>query len=187
MDTGIDYNAEAAFQFGEDGNGNDYEAWLLDVLLAYAIEADYDPALFAGYTFSTGDGDANDKDNERFTFPFTDNHARWGYSDMAGLGNLNVIKVGGSMCPTDKLRVIAQGLWFLAHQDEDMVMGYSATAQNTDDSIAQEVDVSLVYDYTEDLQFELTYGHVFTDDWIKDALTNDDDIDLVYAQAAVSF
>jgi len=113
MDTGIDYNAEAAFQFGEDGNGNDYEAWLLDVLLAYAIEADYNPALFAGYTFSTGDGDATDSDNERFTFPFTDNHARWGYSDAIGLGNMNVIKVGGSLCPTDKLTVIAQGLWFL--------------------------------------------------------------------------
>jgi len=185
LDTGIDYNVEVARQFGEDGMGDDYEGWLLDLLLEYAIEAEYDPAVFAGYTFSTGDGSATDSDNERFTFPFTDNHARWGYSDAVGLGNMNVIKIGGSMCPTDKLTVIAQALWFLAHEDEDTVLGY--TSSSNDDNVAQEVDLSLVYDYTEDLQFEMTYGHIFADDWIEDSLPEDDDIDLLYAQAAVSF
>ena len=185
LDTGIDYNLEVATQFGEDGLGRDYEGWLLDLLVKYTIEAEYDPAVFAGYTFSTGDGDPGTGDAEAFTFPFTDNHARWGYSDVVGLGNMNVIKIGGSMCPRDKLTVIAQALWFLAHQDEDAVMG--VPSNSNDDNVAQELDLSLVYDYTEDLQFELTYGHIFADDWIEDSLPDDDDIDLVYAQAAVSF
>jgi len=187
-DTGIDYNIEVARQFGEDGAGDDYEGWLLDLLLEYAIEAEYDPAVFAGYTFSTGDGSNTDSDSEAFTFPFTDNHARWGYSDVFGLGNMNVIKVGGSMRPTDKLTVIGQALWFIAHQDEDIpgARGLYDSGSN-DDSVAQEIDISLVYDYTEDLQFEMTYGHIFADDWIDDALPEDDDIDLLYAQTAVSF
>lgn len=187
--TGISYNAEVAAQFGEDGMGDDYEGWLVDLLLAYAIEADYDPTVFAGYTFSTGDGKPGQGDHEAFMFPYTDNHARWGYADMVGLGNLNVIKIGASVCPTDKLTVIAQGLWFLAHQDEDaqVLFGRAIPSNSNDDNVAQEVDVSLVYNYTEDLQFELTYGHVFTDDWIEDSLPEEDDIDLVYAQAVVSF
>ncbi len=193
MDTGVEYNAEVAYQFGEDALDRDYDAWLIDLLLSYALDMEYEPNVFFGYTFSTGDGDATDNDNERFTFPFTDNHARWGYADLVTLGNLNVFKIGGSASPTEDLTVIAQFLWFLAHEDEDGLLGVPAPSGADDDSVAQEFDLSLVYDYTEDLQFELTYGHVFADDWIDDvadqpaALLGDDDVDVIYAQAKLNF
>jgi len=185
---GLSYNAEVAAQLGEDGGDNDYEGWLIDLLLSYAIEAEYNPNVFFGYTFTTGDDDPNDNDNETFTFPFTDRHARWGYADLFGLGNLNVFKLGASADATDKLKVIAQILWFLVHEDKGMlnVAGTPVASNSNDDSVAQELDISLAYAYSDDLQFELTYGHVFADDWMEDSLS-DDDVDMVYAQALVTF
>jgi len=187
---GMEYNVEAAYQFGEDGMDNDYDAWMVDLLLSYAIEAEYDPTVFFGYTFSTGDGDPDDNDNETFMFPFTDYHSRWGYADLVGLGNLNVFKLGMTACPAEDWLLATQIVWMLTHEEEQIPpsLGGGYTNATNDDSIGQEFDISMVYNYTEDLQFELTYGHVFVDDWLDDVSGDDaDDADLVYAQAKVSF
>jgi len=202
LDTGVCYNVELATQFGKDGGAiteggantrdKDYDGWLLDLLLSYNLDDDYSSSLFAGYTLTTGESDHKDGDMETFIFPFTDNHARWGYADLFGLGNLNAIKVGGSMSPCDDVTVTSQLLFFLTEQEEDLlpVGGGPAPSGSNNSSIAQEWDLSTTYQYTEDLGFELTYGHVFVDSYADDTVGGGghaEDIDMVYGQAVLTF
>ncbi|MFH1778879.1 MAG: alginate export family protein [Candidatus Omnitrophota bacterium] len=154
----------------------DRQAWALNLEGNYAwTEVAYKPNLGLGYVFLSGEESGNAGDFEawdpmfkgKFFSAIRDFHAgdqadstidgtgAFGsqlYStvdqnDTAGATNSHILFVDGGLKPLEDLTLRARYLHFWFH--ETPVAGRNK-------NIGDEVDASLVYDYTEDVQMELT-------------------------------
>ncbi|MCK5558323.1 MAG: alginate export family protein [Candidatus Hydrogenedentes bacterium] len=186
----LDYNGEAAFQFGDNGWGGDYEGWALDAGVGYSFDYECNPRLGLNYTFSSGDDGEFDDDTETFLAPFADNYHRYGYMDLFGLGNLNVLKLSVTAEPTEKIGVGCHLLHFLAVEHEDNVAPYGGAggANANSDTVGTELDLVADYAYSEDLSFELAFAHFWASGYTRDAFgQQDDDMYRIYLQAKLVF
>lgn len=178
-------SAEGAFQFGEliDHNGpwnastngsdleRDREAWAADVSGNYTWkESVYKPSLGLGYVYLSGEEADNGGDFEAWDpmfkskmFSSIRDHLYGDQLDWSGFGgalyqtvdendtagntNSHILWVGGGLKPLEDLTINTKYLhfWF----DERPLANRSTTA-------GDEVDCSVVYDYTEDVQLEAT-------------------------------
>lgn len=118
------------FYSGEElGNAGDYEAW--------------DP-MFKGKFFSAiRDYQAGDQTAGRWS----NLYATLDADDTAGNTNSHILFVDGGLKPLEDLTLKAKYLHFWFHE-------VPITGRNR--NIGDEVDASLVYDYTEDVQMDLT-------------------------------
>lgn len=131
-------------------------------------EVSYQPSLGLGYVFYEGEENANAGDYDAWDPMFkgkffsairdyqagdqTDGtwsnlYATLDADDTAGNTNSHILFVDGGLKPMEDLTLKARYLHFWFH--ERPVTGRNRT-------IGDEVDASLVYDYTEDVQFDLT-------------------------------
>jgi hypothetical protein len=186
----VDYNLEAAIQWGDNGWDGDYEGWALDAGVGYTFDHDCNPRLGFNYTFSSGDDDENDDNTETFLAPFADNYHRYGYMDLFGLGNMDVMKLSMTAQPYEKVGVGCHLLHFLAVEHEDGIAP-AGPAGGTDanaDTIGTELDLVANYAYSEDLSFELAYAYFWAGAYIDDVRTlGDDDMQRIYLQAKLVF
>jgi hypothetical protein len=209
----LDYNVEAAFQFGDNNlssaldprDSGEFGGWAFNAMAGYTFtDVQWTPRLEAEYAFFSGDDDATDEDTEEFVRLFSDVH--YGELNLGGdldqfATNLHIIRVGASAVPVDKLTLKADLLWFmLAEDDEDglaktfglpqfkPVLGVGNVA-NDDDDAGVELDLVADYQYTEDLNLRAGWAHFFADDAIENSwgAGEDDDVDYVYVQAMLVF
>jgi hypothetical protein len=185
----LDYNVEGALQFGDNGWGGDYNGSALDAGVGYTFDYDTNPRLGFNWTFSSGDDDENDDDIETFLAPFSDNYHRYGYMDLFGLGNLNVLRLSGTCEPAEKIGLGAHVLHFLAVEHEDEVAPFNGAGRDTadDDTVGTELDLVATYAYSEDLQFEAAWAYFWAGDYIKDVFGKDDDMSRLYVQGKLLF
>jgi len=185
----LDYNVEGALQWGDNGYDGNYEAWAFDAGIGYTFDHDINPRLGFNYTFSSGDDDENDDDTETFLAPFADNYHRYGYMDLVGLGNLNVMKLSATCEPAEKVGLGAHILHLLAVEHEDGIApaGAEGGARANADTIGTELDLVANYAYSEDLSFELAYAYLWAGPYIKDVFLDGDDMQRVYLQARLAF
>jgi hypothetical protein len=191
----MDYNLEGAFQFGDNGWGGDFESWAVDAGIGYTFDMDMQPRLGFTYTFMSGDDDENDDNIETFIAPLADNYHRYGYMDLFGSGNLNVMKLSATACPTEKIGVCLHALHLLAVEHEDQIaplvvptasVGNDGTNANAD-TIGTELDLVLDYAYSEDLDFELAFAYLFAGPYIEDVFGSKEDMYRIYLQAKLVF
>jgi hypothetical protein len=191
----MDYNLEGAFQFGDNGWGGDFESWAVDAGIGYTFDMDMQPRLGFTYTFMSGDDDENDDNIETFIAPLADNYHRYGYMDLFGSGNLNVMKLSATACPTEKIGVGLHALHLLAVEHEDQIaplvvptasVGNDGTNANAD-TIGTELDLVLDYAYSEDLDFELAFAYLFAGPYIEDVFGSKEDMYRIYLQAKLVF
>jgi len=173
-------SGEVAFQLGElmDDTGpnrlgdtleRDREALAANVEGNYTWrEVSYQPNLGAGYVFFSGEEAGNSGDFEawdpmfkgKFFSSIRDYLAgdqtdyRWSNlyitkdeDDTAGNTNSHIVFVDGGLKPLEDLTLKARYLHFWFHE---------RPVDGRNKNIGDEVDASLVYDYTEDVQFNLT-------------------------------
>jgi hypothetical protein len=212
----LDYNVEAAFQFGSNnvadstGDSGDFGGWAFNAMAGYTFsEVTWTPRLEAEYAFFSGDDDFNDGDTDEFVRLFSDVH--YGELNLGGdldqlATNMHIIKLGVSAAPVEKLSLKADLLWFLlAEDDKDglgktfglpqfertgaVVAGQPVEVIGSDDNVGMELDLVASYQYTEDLNLRAGWAHFFADDAIENSwgAGKDDDIDYVYVQAALVF
>lgn len=186
----VDYNVEAAVQWGDNGWNGDYEGWALDAGVGYTFDHDCNPRLGFNYTFSSGDDDENDDNTETFLAPFADNYHRYGYMDLFGLGNMDVMKLSLTAQPYEKVGVGCHLLHFLAVEHEDNVAPFAGTGwvDAHADTIGTELDLVANYSYSEDLSFELAYAYLWAGGYIDhNPVLGDDDMQRIYLQAKLAF
>jgi hypothetical protein len=185
----VDYNLEAAIQWGDNGWDGDYEGWALDAGVGYTFDYDCNPRVGLNYTFSSGDDDETDDNTETFLAPFADNYHRYGYMDLFGLGNMNVMKLSVTADATEKIGLGCHLLHLLAVEHEDGVApaGPAGGALANADTIGTELDLVAKYSYSEDLSFELAYAYLWAGPYIKDVVSDDDDMQRLYLQAKLVF
>lgn len=150
MESGVDYEAELAYQFGEQefsGASNvDYGSLALNLLLGYTFDASWDPRVFVGFTWLGGD----DEDLS-FNRLFSD----WRYTEFDlnnNFTNLILYHWGFGFAPDDA--------WdFLVHMK---VLTIDEAID--DEMVGFENDIYATYHYSDYLQFRGGWSFLSADD-----------------------
>jgi hypothetical protein len=191
----LDYNVEAAAQFGDNQSDNDYEGWAFNAMAGYTFDnVDMTPRVELEYAYFSGDDDLSDGDTGEFIRLFSDVH--YGELNLGGnldsaTTNMHIFRIGASAVPVEKLTVGADLLYFmLAEDDADgAAKTFGMPQMGDDDSVGIELDIAADYQYTEDLNLRAGWAHLFVGDAMEDSWGggDDDDIDYIYVQAALTF
>ncbi|MBI5145156.1 MAG: alginate export family protein [Candidatus Omnitrophica bacterium] len=176
---------EGAWQFGDHyastslypdelrtaGTKSKVNAYALQLVSNYALpKVKYNPAINLSYTRLSGDKDRSVSDNYTGWNPmFEDQAGGTIFNRIVGYSNAQVLNLGSSMKPMDDLTVkldwhhirILQTYNIAADATRDL-SGIGAdtdiTVKGDKKHLADEIDLGLTYDYTEDVQLGLTTG-----------------------------
>lgn len=151
----IDYNIEAAVQFGTRYNASSEErqrvsAFMLTGEIGHTFDVDYKPRFVIGYDYLSG-GEPTDESYKAFDTLFATNHKFYGFMDyfvnipvQTQDRGLQDLMVKFQIVPHKKLTVSADVHQFMLAQ---RMMG--------DRSYGQEIDLTAFYRYHEVLRFTL--------------------------------
>ena len=174
-----------------EGNQRTRDAWAGYVEGEYTFDNPYTPYLGLGYVFMTGDKNNDDSvidnDGKIETFdPLFENVkygeiADWVYGNMTnnrswdgstsrGMTNASIWKASFGVKPTENFLIDLTYYNFRTNRPEYNVL----TQDNTSSDVGQEYDLSLSYDYTEDVSFGLLYAHFVPGKYWDDALLAED-------------
>lgn len=193
-DSGLSFDVEAAYQFGEVGT-SDISAYMFASKLSYGFSSsEWKPSIYIGYDYSSGDDNPGDSDVETFNQLFPLGHAYNGFMDLIGRQNIQDIYAGVSFKPHTKLLVKLDYHVFSRSSDSDSVYNAGggilrATTPGASNSVGQEIDLTVKLSVNRHLTFQVGYSHFFAGDYFTDtsAGTADEDVDFVYAQAVFKF
>lgn len=184
----FDFEAEAAYQIGNlddqrrffnRDDDYDWEAWGVNAEVGYTFDMNYTPRVFLGGAWLEG------SDEEDLAFDRL--YSNWEYSlfldNMGNMTGLWLARAGVSAMPTESVKVSLAGAYLSCdNDDEDHCW---LRDNNDDDEIGWEVDASVLYNYTEDLAFEVGYAHFFDGDDEDRGI--EDDMDYVYFETKLAF
>ncbi len=181
-----DYDAEAAYQFGDLG-GADINAWMFAGELGYALGGEWGARAFLGLDYASGDDSAGG-DVETFNQLFPLGHAFLGYIDVIGRQNIIDTSLGLSVKPVEKMGVRVAGHFFWLASDDDALYNAGggvvrASGLATDNYVGAEIDVTVDYKINRQTTLLLGYSHFFAGDFIDNATpAANEDTDFVYTQ-----
>jgi len=193
----LNLQAEVTHQFGRNvANTSDtqvrHEAWAAQGIARYALDMKYDPVLMAIYSFysgnKTGTGTSGTWD------PMFENQTSGHIANvLCDPSNFHVVNLRSSLIPLEDLTVTLDFVWFSLAK----TVNQGGTIQTFDpahtavnrtatgkDHVGNELDVTLTYDYTEDVQLCLLAGVFMPGDALDSANGN---VKEVIASVKVSF
>ncbi|MEW6594255.1 MAG: alginate export family protein [Thermodesulfobacteriota bacterium] len=200
---GIDYSLEGAIQKGDATATLDQDAWGCKLDAGYTFkDMGWKPRVYLGYAFMSGDGNANDGDNEQWDV-FYGGWPQWGdllawkylnigagnklssvyagyddYSTVAGeavYSNLQIATIGTNFVPLDKFSVN------LSYSD----LKFDKTDAGVDDDFGDYYQAMLKYQYTKQMSFSL-YGALLSPGAAFNSTPKDDATE-VYWEAEYKF
>jgi len=189
--SGFSYDLEGAYQFGDVGSA-DINAYMFASQISYAFsDSDWNPTLYVGFDYASGDDTPGDGDVETFNQLFPLGHAYNGYMDLIGRQNITDISAGVSFKPHKKTLVKVDFHNFIRSNDADSVYNAGggilrATAPGASDTVGQEIDLTLNYLFDRHLTLQGGYSHFFSGAFFADTGA-DEDIDFYYFQAVYKF
>lgn len=164
---GLDLGGEVAFQTGDYSNTRDQQAMAFQATGSYAFDAKFKPVVRAGYYYFSGEEVANLGDQESWLASFEDQTMGLiadrmqlttvsGGTPQSASTNMNIFQLGASVEPLDD---VALGIdWYnYTLAEENDTAGLNAVYTN-DDEYGNEVDITVAYDYTEDVTFNGTFA-----------------------------
>lgn len=180
---GLDLGAEVALQSGEYSGVRDQSASAVQVDGAYTFDAKMKPVLKLAYAFFSGEEAGNTGDQESWLATFEDQTFgiiadRMQLTTVSGgtphgaSTNMHIFNVGGSIQPLDDVTLTLD--WYnFTLAEENETSASSSDVYTTNDEYGDEVDVTVRYDYTEDVAFDGTFA-VFSpgNAWETDAQDN---------------
>ena len=197
--SGLDYNLEFAYQFGDlegagaGGSDLDVENFAVEAEIGITFNANNNFRVFVRFLFAEG----GDNDESGYIPLFTERHAnagtggtqnyraRYGLMDIVPMTNVMTLQGGLHFDPRADWTVGATFIW--AQADEDV-----ATANGMKDDIGFEIDLFADYRYSDQTTFGFGLGLFFADDATPLAAggtagSNDDLAVLIYTQVLVVF
>jgi hypothetical protein len=174
---------EPIYQMGkafnaETGNNEDVNAYGGHIDLTNELEAGGFKHHFL-VSYAAGSGSQNP--NREFRNPNNDSSL---VGDMHAVGDLSGIDVGDQHA--SGMQVYTLG-WSVELTDQlgFSVTGHKFVATSTAEGISRhigtEADLAVTYAFNKDLSLQLSYDHMFTERFFKDASGSSDDIKYVYA------
>jgi hypothetical protein len=233
----LDGSLEGAFQFGDSamGDNGDFGGWALNAMVGFEFaDVAMSPRVELEYAYFTGDDDLRDEDQDAFVRLFSDVHygeLNLGQNFDAKATNMHILRLGVSAVPVEKLTVKADVYGFLLAEDDLGSRGLTFGIEQSpdldlygtdgfedgefdspDNEVGWELDLSAIYQYTEDLTLRAGWAHFFVGEAFEHsygfagytegetvsvgegvyktpftAQTNDDDIDYLYIEAKLVF
>jgi hypothetical protein len=161
--TGFLASAEAAYQLGHQGP-DDHKAYAWAVIGGYTFGGKLKPAVRFEWDGASGDGDPKDGESREFNNLFHTNHGHYGYVDILGWRNMNVLRGTLAMVPraghqlsVDVLRLQvreAKGVW---KDDAGAVIGQDPTGKSGRE-VGDELDLLYRFPLKKDLVCLLGYS-----------------------------
>jgi len=159
-------SGEVAMQRGVYNDTRDRSAWAFDAAASYAVDYKWSPKVGLGYVYRSGEKAANttgdykgwDTMCEDQTHGIVANQIFNGNNE-GGDSNSSIITASVSVVPLQDLTVAVDYYNFaLAQKLADLSVMNSTIIMTDKKALGQEVDLSLGYDYTEDVKLGLTAG-----------------------------
>ena len=147
----------------------------------YLFKNSYNAKLGLCYTYLSGDDDANDNDYEAWNPMFEDQRVGEIANILFDNTNLQYIKVSGSIQPREDITLaadyyylrLAEKLSGSTYTPSSPIASDNKYAINSDKKeLGSELDVSMTYDYTEDVQLKLIGGWFFPGDFFDGSNDN---------------
>jgi hypothetical protein len=190
-DSGFDYEAEAAKQWGEFKD-LDVNGMMAAAILGYTFKHDWKPRAAFEFDYGSGDDDSSDGELGTFDNLFPTNHLFYGYMDLASLQNLNNYQLQLSAKPTDKLKLRSDLHMLYLDTSKDSLYnagrGVSRTAagSDVDPHVGNEVDLTAAYELCKYADVLVGYSHFFAGDYLEETGASDDG-DFFYTQTTLKF
>lgn len=189
-DTGWDYDAEGAFQFGDFGD-QDIHAWMIATECGYTLRAaPGGPRVVVGFDYASGDGNGADDQVETFNQLYPLGHAYFGFIDQVGRQNIRDISLGLSLQPAPKLTLKVDGHWFALANDADALYNAGGAVARAggkgEDEVGSEVDFTAKLDLTPRATVLLGASRFFAGDMVKVSGAHED-VDFLYASVEFQF
>jgi hypothetical protein len=189
--TGIDYDFEAAYQYGDSGD-KDVKAFMIGSQFGYRFtETAIKPRVYFGFDYGSGDKDPNDNKVRTFDQIYPLAHAFLGYIDIVGRQNIIDPNLGITFVPLNKLTCEVDGHFFWRAEEEDAL--YNAAGiearkggPGTSLEVGQEVDFLLKYAHNLHTLILVGYSHFFPGEFIKQTGPSDP-VDFIYASIQYTF
>lgn len=186
--TRFDYDAEAAYQFGDQGTGS-IAAYMFSGTIGYKpCMPCWDPRIGLGFDIASGDDNPNDPDVGTFNQLFPLAHKYLGHADLIGRQNVMAARVEASVTPKmfDKLTINAWYHLFWRADEADAVYNAGGgvlravpAGGNADTAIGSELDLKATYKLDRHWTAFIEWAHFFAGDFIKNTGASED-IDVWY-------
>jgi hypothetical protein len=190
---------EIAFQFGDYTSTRDQSAWALDLDAAYSLDVAMNPVVGLSYSFRSGAKAGAAGDQEAW-LPLYEDQTKGRIADYIFDGrnngvnsNCHIINAKASIVPVEDLTasidyyhyILDEKLVANSGENHPFSLPLGKKVMNRKTHLGDELDLSLIYDYTEDVRFCLVGswflpGDAF-DDWNNDRATE------VVGSVAVAF
>lgn len=204
---GLDWNVEAAFQFGDTkdvlgipGTSQDVDGWTIEAEVGLMFQGAAHFRVFGRFLFADG-GDMFGQDTGYIPL-FPERHsqtgyrARYGIFDIIPMSNVITGQLGITFDPDPAWTIGLTGLW--AAHDQNVITGFDDLGFiTTDDGIGWEADAFIEYRYSPQTTLSLGLAVFFPNDGAPLAGffplerivgTNEDDVAfMAYLQAEVVF
>ena len=190
-ETGLDFDLEAAYQFGNHGT-TDIRAFMLAGELGYTLAQFFGvPHVAFRFDWASGDEDPSDGDLNTFSQLFPLGHAYLGYIDV--VGRQNIIDVSGrfSISPKRPFSIRADGHFFWRADRNDALYNAGGGIVLSGDPllprrIGSEFDWTLLYPLNRHAALTIGYSHFFPGPFVSKSKPADG-IDFAYVMIQYTF
>lgn len=160
-ENGVNFNIDAAYQFGQAAEGISHSAWMAKAFLQYKFDI-YQASLV--YDERSGDGDASDDTVGDFEGFFGMGHRYRGIGDFVGFSNIRDISAAFRASPNRKLNISVQYHYFQLSNPQGnwyLINGTTrgtANPDNDDANLGQEIDLSFTIRPRKGMRFQFTHA-----------------------------
>ncbi|HEX9454242.1 MAG TPA: alginate export family protein, partial [Candidatus Binatia bacterium] len=188
--TNLDFDVEAAGQFGHVGNGR-VVAGMFTSVLGYTLPVkDFTPRVYFEFDYASGDKKPGGSVGT-FNQLYPNGHAYLGYIDYIGRQNIISPSAGVSLIPVHDLTLSLQQYLFWRASDRDAIYNKSgavlrAGTATTARYVGTETDLLATYNFTRHLQGSTGYSHFFSGDFIRKS-GRDSDSNFFYGALQYTF
>jgi hypothetical protein len=189
----FDYEIEPLYQFGkidnpERSNLDTISAYGGHVEAGYTFKSKYNPRLFAGYAFGSGDSDAQDKYYREFHGNIYNDHYIVG--DISLIPDLSGITVGDFRA--SGMHVIIGGISLDLHPRINLNVDYhyflaDKTPTGISNNMGSELSAIANFKITENANLIISANRFFIGKFFKDAVNSRKDINYFYVQTQIRF
>lgn len=186
------WDAEAAYQFGDNTDGTDHNAGMATFGLGRKIAHPWKPTLWAFYDYASGDDATGAGNGFDHLFPLA--HGYNGFMDLFGRRNLEDVNLRLTMQPTNRLKLIAWYHYMFLETKSDTPYSIAMTPFNAANApgsadLGHEIDFVASYSLTPRSNLLLGYSHFFSGDYYDSTpgVPFNGDASFFYSQFTVNF
>lgn len=192
-DTSLDYDIEAAYQWGDVGSQS-ISAYMLATEVGYSLLCWCgEPRIHIGFDYASGDNNSSDNKINTFSQLYPLGHKYLGWIDVVGRQNITALNFGVTLKPCDKLKVFLNTHLFWRASDTDALYNAGSGivrsgSLSSKSQIGWEEDLLVKYTPSRHWIFLAGYSHFFVGDFINTATpAANSDIDFGYLGAQYTF